>query len=154
EELGLLVRVEIARRLVEDQDRRIVNERLREADALPIPVGEGPDLFAEDLREPAHLDAAARAVLERLLFAAAQIGGEAQGFEGAHLRIERRALGQVAEAGPHLERLIEHVVSVDARGAARRRDEARQDAHRRRFAGAVRAEEAYDLAAFDLEVDL
>ena len=38
EKLGLLVGVEVARRLVEDENRRVVNERLGQADALPITV--------------------------------------------------------------------------------------------------------------------
>ena len=36
EELRLLVRVEVARGLVEDEDRRVVDEGLREADTLPV----------------------------------------------------------------------------------------------------------------------
>jgi hypothetical protein len=56
EELGLLVRVEVARRLVEDEDRRVVNEGLRKTDALPVAVRQVADLLAEHLREAAHLD--------------------------------------------------------------------------------------------------
>ncbi len=49
-DLGLFVRVEIARGLVEDEDGRVVNERLSEADALPVAVRERVDVLAEHLR--------------------------------------------------------------------------------------------------------
>ena len=62
EELGLLVRVEVARGLVEDEDGRVVDERLGEADALPVAVRQVADLLAEHLREAAHLDDALRAL--------------------------------------------------------------------------------------------
>ena len=44
--LVLLVRVEAVRRLVEDQHRRVVQERLREADALLVALGERVDRLA------------------------------------------------------------------------------------------------------------
>ena len=155
EKLGLLVRVEVARRLVEDEDRRVVDERLREADALAVAVRQVPDLLAEHLREAAHLDdALARACWKVLVVEVPEVGGELQVLEHAHLEVERRALRQVAEALAHLERLVEDVVAVDPRRPAGRRDEAREDAHRGRLAGAVWAEKADDFAAPNLEVDL
>src|SRR5258705_27316 len=50
-------------------------------------------------------------------------------------------------------RLVENGVSVDFRGALGRRDEAREDAHRRRLARAVRAEEPDDFAPSHFEAD-
>lgn len=47
DDLGLFVRIEIARRLVEDEDRRIVDERLGQTDALTVTVRERADVLAE-----------------------------------------------------------------------------------------------------------
>ena len=66
EKFGLFVRVEVARGLIQDEDRRVVDERLREADALTIAVRELANVLVEDLRETAHFDDAARALLEGL----------------------------------------------------------------------------------------
>jgi hypothetical protein len=131
-----------------------VDERLREADALAIAVRQVPDLLAEDLREAAHLDDRARPLLERRVVELAEVAGEAQVLEHAHLEVQRRALRQVPEGLPDLQGLVEDVVPVDARRARRRRDEAREDAHRGRLARAVRPEKAHDLAAAHFEVDL
>src|SRR4029079_7092673 len=57
-------------------------------------------------------------------------------------------------APPDLQRIVEDVVPVHLRGASRRGDEAREDAHRRGFPRAVRPEEAHHLAAMDLEAYL
>src|SRR5690606_24095740 len=54
----------------------------------------------------------------------------------------------------HLERLLEDVEAVDLRAALRRRQEAGEDLHRRRLAGAVGPEEAEDLALLDGEVEV
>src|SRR5207245_2783976 len=97
EELGLLVRIEIARRLVEDEDGWVVDERLRKAHALPVAVREVADLLSEHLREAADLDHAARARLEGVGVELPEVAGEAQVLEHAHLEVERRALRQVTE---------------------------------------------------------
>jgi hypothetical protein len=65
DDFGLLVRVEIAGRLVEDEDRRVVQERLTQTDALPVAVRERVDVFSEHLGEAAHLDHLLHARLER-----------------------------------------------------------------------------------------
>ena len=154
EKLRFLVRIEIARGLVEDEDRRVVNEGLREPDSLPVAVREVADLFSQYLGQAADLDDALRALLEGVLVELSQVAREAEVLEHAHLEVERRALRQVAEALTDLQRLVEDVVAVDARRAPGRGDEAREDAHRGRLAGAVGAQEADDFATTNLEVDL
>ena len=71
-----------------------------------------------------------------------------------HVGIERRRFRQVAGAPLGFDRLIEDVEPGDDRLALGRRHVAGQDAHRRRLAGAVRPEEAEDLAALDAEADV
>ena len=46
-----LVGVEAGQRLVENQDGRLVDERLGQPDALTVPFGEGSDFFADDVAE-------------------------------------------------------------------------------------------------------
>lgn len=50
-----LVRIKTDRRLVEDQQRRVVDERVREADALVEALGERADDAAGDIAEAALL---------------------------------------------------------------------------------------------------
>ena len=73
----------------------------------------------------------------------------AAGQEG----VERRLLQSRADRGAHLRALRRHIIPGDAGAAGRRRQKRRQDVHRRRLAGAVRAEEAVDLSGRDTEVD-
>ena len=79
---------------------------------------------------------------------------ERQVFDDAHVRIERRRFGKIPGAALRLDRLIEHVEARDDGFAVRGRHIARQNPHRRRLAGAVRAEEAENLAALDSEADV
>src|SRR4029077_7091359 len=60
-------------------------------------------------------------------------------------------LRQVADAAPNLERFREDVEAGDARRAGRGADVAGENAHGRRFAGSVRAQEPQYLAGWDRE---
>jgi len=68
-----------------------------------------------------------------------------------HLGICRRPFGQVADATLGGSRLRLDVVAADGDAAGGCVEEARDDAHRRRLAGAVRAEESEHLARLHLE---
>ena len=70
------------------------------------------------------------------------------------LRVDAGVVRHEAGDPPHLLRLVDDRVAADARVAALRRVQRRQDAHRRRLAGAVRADEAEHLAALDAERDV
>jgi hypothetical protein len=52
------------------------------------------------------------------------------------------------------KRLFKHIESGDARAAGSRRHEARQDAHGRGLAGAVRSEKSHDFAPANLEIQI
>src|SRR6266404_262650 len=144
-DLDDLPRIEADRRLVEDEDGRVVDEGLREADALAKAFREVAEEPVADGREAAELHDAVDGVLDRGFRHALDAGDEAQVRLGRHVGVERRVLGQVADPPPHLGALGEDVEPRDLRGAARRRLKAGEDAHRRRLPGAVRAEEAEDL---------
>jgi len=68
------------------------------------------------------------------------------------LLVQRWVLRHVAEEGPHRQGVARDVAAVDERAPAVRAEEGHEDLHHRRLPGAVRAEEAEDLAGTDLEV--
>ena len=70
---------------------------------------------------------------------------------GAHLRVERRSLRQVADAPLDLQRVLEHVEAGHGGGAIGGREKAREHAHGGGLPGAVRSEEADNLALLYLE---
>src|SRR6185295_724623 len=149
-----LFRVEAGRRLVEDEDVRVVDERLREPHALPVAFRQ---LAAQAIRHVVD----ARPLHHRL-YALAPLtarhafdsGDELEILEDAHVGVERRRLGQVPRPAFGLDRLVEDVEAGDNGFALGRRHVAGQYPHRRRLAGAVRAEEAEDLAPLDAEADV
>ena len=69
------------------------------------------------------------------------------------LRARAAALRDVPDPRPHGDRLASEVVPGDGGGARGRGQERREHAERRRLAGAVRPEEADDLADLDVDVD-
>ena len=78
---------------------------------------------------------------------------QAQMLAAGQIWIERSFLECGADRLPHLRPFLDDVVPTDRRCACRRRQQRREHVDRRGFAGAVRAEEAEDLARIDMEVD-
>src|SRR6202011_5167129 len=78
---------------------------------------------------------------------AADPGDKVEKVGGRHVRVGRRTLGQIADTLLGGDRMRGDVVAADHRSAGRRGDKARDHLHRRRLAGAVRAEKAQHLAA-------
>ena len=156
EELAQLdpgARVQAGRRLVEDQDGGVVDERMGQAEALLHAPRErrhvGVPLVAEvdELEQVADHPAAA---VRRQAVAAPE---EVQVLPDLHVVVD-------AEAVRHVPDDAAHAVGVAADrgpghlGIAGRRDEQRgQDPERRRLARPVGPHEAEDLAGRDLEVE-
>ena len=146
-----LFRVEARRRLVEDQDRRLVHDRLREADALLESFGERADALACDVAEIGSLQRAihgrrspgARNVLD--------LRDEPEELTDGELRVERRVLRQVSDPPLGVDRPLQQVVAVDRDRPSARRQVARHHPHRRRLAGPVWPQEAEHLPGADLE---
>ena len=91
--LADLLRIETDRRLVEDQDRRVVQERLGQPHPLPVPLGEMVDDAAANVADAAaphdvvepRADLGARHTL--------QTRAETEILLDAHFAVERDALG-------------------------------------------------------------
>ena len=146
-------RVEAGGRLVEEEDRGLVNQRRGEVEAAAHAARVGADAPVGGLRQPdaveqrvAELAAPARGhgVQRRL-----QVDQLAAGHQG----VERGLLERDPDLAPHGARVRGDVVPRDDGPAARGRQQRGQHPHRGRLAGAVGAEEAVDLAVGDLEVD-
>jgi hypothetical protein len=136
-------RVEPAGRLVEHDERRPVHERLHDPDLLAIAPRELPDRTVEHHLEPLTQRAAKRG------------GRVAQANE----RVELLTCGE-AVCEPQIAREVAHLparrdpvsAAVQAehdRPARGRPDQVEQQPDRRALAGAVRPEEAEDLAPLD-----
>ena len=141
-----LLGVEADRRLVEDEHLGIRDQRLGEPDALPVPLRQPRDQPVPHVGDLAALQHLADPAAPLAPADALHVRDEVEVRGDRHVAVERDVLGQVADPAPHLERLLEHVEAGHPGGPARGRHEAGEDPHGRRLAGAVRAEEADDLA--------
>ena len=113
--------IEAGGRLVEDQDLRLVDQGLGEADALAEALRE---LRRCPCRRTLSRPQASTILRTWSLRArggdAADPGDEQQVVVDHHVEVERRGLGQVAEVAAHLERVGVDVEAGDG-GACRRR---------------------------------
>src|SRR5712691_12806157 len=98
-----LSRIESDRRLVEHQHGRVVNQRLREPDALAVALRE---LAANAVRyglKAAHLSHVFYRGFHRTASHAAKFCDEAQIRVYAHVAIERRVFRQISNQAPRFE---------------------------------------------------
>ena len=149
-----LARVEADGRFVQNDQFRLMHQRVRQTDALPVAFRKLADDAAAHVRQAALLHHRRDALAGTPPAEALEPRAEFQVFPHAHFGVQRVVLRHVADAAAHLRRLMKHVEARHARRAARRRQEAGQNAHRRAFARAVRAEQADDFAARDRERDV
>ncbi len=146
-----LLGVETRGRFVEDQDLGIVDDGLRQPDALLVALGQlhaVPVRHVGDPRLAHHIVHPRRDLAPRNAFDA---GDEIEIFPDRHVRVERRRFGQVAGTPLGFDGLLEHVMPGDHHRALRCGHVAGDDAHRRGLAGTVRSQEAENLAGFDAE---
>ena len=139
-------------RLVEEQNLRLVRQRLGDHHPALHPPGERHD--------PASALVPKRQLAQHLLDVGRVGGAPKEPAAEADRRPDRleRVGGQLLrdEADPEARRAVvaHDVVAVRRHRAARRRDDAADDVDERRLAGAVRPEQREDLPLADLEIDL
>ncbi len=158
EELDLVAQVEEARRLVEQEERRLLRQRAREEDALPLAareradgaVGEGAGAGALE-RGAGDGEVALRLEGDPAEVRMAAEQGDLERGEGQLVRGLLRHHGDAAGALARRER--GELVAQQAHRAARGAQRSREQPHQGRLAGAVRTEQADDLAAPDREAD-
>ena len=146
-----LTGVEADGRFVEHQHGGIVNQRLRQSDALTITLRKLTANPVGHVGESADLEHVLDSAIDGHPADAAKFRDKAQVALDAHIAIERRGFRQVADAASGFERVGEDVEPVDFDSALARRHEAGNDAHGGGFAGAVRAEKAENLSTFRFE---
>jgi hypothetical protein len=148
-----LVGIESVGRLVHDEDRRIVQDRLRQADAPLESFGQRVDRLVEDGVEFRLGDGRVDPRLHIAAFVAPHFGDEAQELARSHVAIGRRAFRQVADGALGRQGLGFDIVAAHPHPAGGRRQKARDHLHGGGFAGAVRPQKAQHFAFLDLEVD-
>ena len=146
-----LVGVEPDRRFVEYHDVGTVHDRLRNADALLIALGQRADQFIRDIGKTAIRERVVDRRAARGFGHAMQPRGEVDVLLYRQFAVQRWCFRQITDARFRGDRLVEQIDAANADRAQGRREIAGQHLHGGRFAGAVGAEKAEDLAAFQLE---
>src|SRR6185436_6295721 len=142
-------RIQARHRLVQEHDLGIVQQRLGQAHALQHPLRE-----LAQRKAPLGADAEA---IERLADALPAVGGGlaeqppvvVEQLLGGEVVVEVRVLGKVADAAP--DRDVAERAAEDLGLAAGRKHQLHEQLERRRLAGAVRAQEAEDVAGGDVD---
>jgi hypothetical protein len=145
--------VQAGRRLVEEQDARRVHEGQREVEPALHATRVRPHLAIGGLRQADPLEQFLSSPLALRARKALQRRLELEMLAPGQQRVESGLLERRADRRAHLGALPDHVEAGHRRSTRRRGQERDQHVHRCRLAGAVRAEEAVDLAGSDVEVD-
>jgi hypothetical protein len=145
--------VEASRGFVEDQELRVVDDRLGEADALTKAVRQRIDRIVRDLVQRRDVEDLAEPALQVHTGHAAELARELEIVHDRHLGVERGVLRQEADALADLVRRGDGVDAADFDRAGARSKIGREDAKGGRLAGTVQAEKADGFAVSDLERD-
>ncbi len=148
-DLDDLERVESDRRLVEDDDARVAQQRLRDADPLPIPLRQVFNQAVLHASDAAFRDGAldGRRPVGRPY--PLRLGNEREVFERRHVGVERRLLGKVADPALDEVAIFVDLESVVANLPGGCGEAPCHDVHRRGLACPVRAEQSADRAVLD-----
>ena len=149
-----MIWIEADGRLVENEKIRLVQERVRQTDPLAIPFGQGTDQFPFDLLETAKFLYIANTLRHAAVWNPFKPRTIVKVFRHSHVVIERDVFGHVAEVRPCLKRLLKDIEPRDGRAARSSWHKAGQNAHRGRFAGAVRSQKSHDFALANFEVQI
>ena len=137
------------RRLVEDQQRRPVHERLDHAELLLVPVRQRGDLRGQIALQPIG-----QRVDELPVDAPAERREEVQVLPSRQVLVRNELAREVAHPAVDLDARRRRFQAEDGGATRRRSDEVQERADRRRLAGAVGAEEPEHLAGLDRQGDV
>ena len=151
--------VEGAGGFVEQQDRRVLEDGAREGEALALAAGEAHATVAD------HGVVAARLGRDEVVGGGGFGGGDDVGFAGAEAAEGDVGADGVVEEGDFLaddgdgaaqafDRDVAQVLAVDGNASVGRVEQARDEVHHGRFAGAGAADESDGLAAGDDDRDV
>ena len=143
--------IQAAGGLVEDQDVRVVDQRLGQAGALLVALGQFADVLLVLGDQAAGLDAPVEALAQPVAGQAAGLADEGQVLVHVHVQVQGNIFGQVADPAPHGERLLQDIDPIHRDRARVGGQEGGDDLHGRALAGAVGAQEAEDLSPVEPE---
>ena len=146
-------RVQAGGRLVEEDQRRPRDQARREVQPAPHAARELRQRPVGGLLEPELLEQAAARSREPRPSAALQASEQPQVLAGREVLVDRRVLAGDADQLADTMRLAGDVDAEDPRLARVDRQQRREHPQHRGLAGAVRSEDAEDLALAHLEVD-
>src|SRR5579871_2085747 len=142
--------IEAARRLIEEEQLGIVDQRLGDAGALAHTLGVAPDIALPGVGlKPYLLQADLNATAALRLRDAEQASVVVEDVPTTHRIVEVGLFGQVSDL--LFDAIVSHRLAEDGGVSGSREDQAEQHFDRRGFAGAVAAQEAEDFALFDIQ---
>jgi len=109
-----LIGVEPGGRLVEDQDLRPRHERVGQAHALPVPLGEMPDELFGHVGYLGALHGKVDRSATHLAGDTLELGAKLQVLAHPHLWIKRHGFGHVADGGAGLGGMVDEIVPPPA----------------------------------------
>src|SRR5258708_35377513 len=142
-------RVDAGGRLVEQQYKRLGDERTYEGELLLHATTEPSSEPVLKAQHVEHLEIAGRAARDVARRHAAQIADVSNVFLDRQFRVEAEGLREVAGLRPHLSR----GTTKDLCDTGGRLHDPGEDLERRRFSGTVRSDQAKDLTTPDVEID-
>lgn len=141
------------RRLVEDQQRGLVDDRHRRVQSPLLPAGQRARGGVE-LRRQAQRLADLLDVRPNLAPAqSGQLGEQLEVAPHGQRRVDAEILGSDAEMATRLQRFHQRVDAVDQHGPGVRAPQPGDTRDERRLARSVVPQQTCDLAGFDLEID-
>ncbi len=146
-----LVRIQPDRRLVQDQQLRIVYQRFRQTRPLAISFRQLPDDPPPNVLQPAKLLHFLHTAPDVPPTHTLQLRAETKILIHPHLRIQRDVFRHVSDPPPDFHGLCKHIESRDRHAPRRCGKKAGQNPHRRRLPRAVRTKQPHDFSARHLE---
>ena len=148
--LGAQVRVEVRKRLVEEVELRLADQRTAECDALALPAGEIARLAPEQGRETQHLRRLRDPLVDLGARQPRDLEREGEVFAHVLVRVERVALENHGEVALRGGKAVD-LPPADADGAAGRLVESGDEIERGGLAAPRGSDEREELAVGDLE---
>ena len=150
-DLADLVGIESDGGFVEDDHVGFMDDGLGNAHALLVPLGERTDQPAAHVAQAAAVPGTLHRRRQRTGLDLMQAACQAQVFIDLEFPIEGRDLRKIADARLRLGRAFDEVDAADVHLTAAGREVAGQHLHGCGLAGAIRPEQAEDLAAFEFQ---
>ena len=153
DEIAAALRVEPDRRLVHQQQARLVQQRARKLDPAAVAAGELRGLVVGALGEAEPCQLLLDARLGDRARNAVQAGMEQKIGGDGELEVERRLLEDDAEPRQRRHRIARHVVAHHLDAAGIGGEQAGEQLEQRRLAGAIGAEQGDELAGMGGQAD-